>query len=176
MPITLRTAKTDDRAAIVALCERLADFELPRGRTAREIAAADLPIIDAQLARPGKEVLFLVAEDDGLGVVGTVFANTRDDYFTGRRAAYVEVLAVSDQTQGQGVGRRLMDAVDEWARALGYYRVELSVFAANRRARSFYERLGFREEFVRCVKEVDGWTDGQIDSGRGGSVSSWNGG
>jgi GNAT superfamily N-acetyltransferase len=160
MPITLRPAEPADRAAVVALCERLADFELPPGRTAHEIAVADLHLIDTQLAQPNAEVLFLVAEDSGLGVVGTVFANTRDDYFTGRRSAYVEVLAVSNQVQGQGVGRRLMGAVDDWARGLGFYRVELSVFAANHRARRFYQRLGFREEFVRCVRETDRRTSG----------------
>ena len=154
MPITLRTARTDDRAGVVALCERLADFELPPGRTAREIAVADLPLIDAQLGRPDEAVLFLVAEDAALGVVGTVFANTRDDYFTGQRAAYVEVLAVSARAQGQGVAGQLMGAVEEWAAARGFYRIELSVFANNRRARSFYEHLGFREEFVRCVRET----------------------
>jgi GNAT superfamily N-acetyltransferase len=155
MPITLRTATPDDRAAVVALCERLADFELPPGRTAHEIAVADLPIIDAQLAQPDEAVLFLVAEDAALGVVGTVFANTRDDYFTGRRSAYIEVLAVSTQAQGQGVAGQLMGAVDAWAAAYGFYRVELSVFANNHRARSFYKHLGFREEFVRCVRETD---------------------
>jgi GNAT superfamily N-acetyltransferase len=156
MPITLRTATPDDRAAVVALCERLADFELPPGRTAHEIAVADLPLIDAQLARPDDAVLFLVAEDAELGVIGTLFANTRDDYFTGRRAAYVEVLAVSERAQGQGVAGQLMGAVEAWAEARGFYRVELSVFTNNQRARNFYKHLGFREEFVRCVREVDG--------------------
>ena len=155
MPITLRPATAADRAAVVALCERLADFELPPGRTAREIALADLPLIDAQLARPDDGVLFLVADDDALGVIGTIFANTRDDYFTGKRAAYVEVLAVSPDAQGRGVARQLMEEVEAWARTRGFYRVELSVFANNRRARSFYEHLGFREEFVRCVRETD---------------------
>jgi GNAT superfamily N-acetyltransferase len=154
MPIHLRTAEPADRAAVVSLCERLADFALPPGRTAHEIAVADLHLIDAQLASPDDAVLFLVAKDEKDEVVGTLFANTRADYFTGNVAAYVEVLAVSSLAQGKGVARQLMTAVEGWARAKGFYRVELSVFANNRRARSFYDHLGFREEFVRCVREV----------------------
>jgi GNAT superfamily N-acetyltransferase len=154
MPIHLRTAEPADRAAVVSLCERLADFALPPGRTAQEIAVADLHLIDAQLASPDDAVLFLVAKDEKDEVVGTLFANTRADYFTGNVAAYVEVLAVSSLAQGKGVARQLMTAVEGWARAKGFYRVELSVFANNRRARSFYDHLGFREEFVRCVREV----------------------
>ncbi len=155
MPIALRSATPPDRDRIITLCQRLADFELPPGRTAHEIAVADLHLIDARLATPDDSVLFLVADDDELGVIGTLFANTRADYFTGRVAAYVEVLAVAQEAQGKGVARLLMQAVEDWARQKRFYRVELSVFANNQRARGFYQHLGFREEFVRCVKDVN---------------------
>lgn len=154
MPIHLRAAETADRAAVVSICERLADFDLPPGRTAHEIAVADHHLFDAQLAKPDDGVLFLVAEDERHDVIGTLFANTRADYFTGALAAYVEVLAVAEAAAGRGVARQLMAAVEAWAHKGGCYRVELSVFANNRRARGFYEHLGFREEFVRCVKDV----------------------
>jgi GNAT superfamily N-acetyltransferase len=154
MPIHLRTAEPADRAAVVSLCERLADFALPPGRTAHEIAVADLHLIDAQFASPDGAVLFLVADHESSGVIGTLFANTRADYFTGKVAAYVEVLAVSERAAGTGVARQLMAAVEAWARERHCYRVELSVFASNMRARGFYQHLGYRDEFVRCVKEV----------------------
>jgi GNAT superfamily N-acetyltransferase len=154
MPIHLRAAEPADRAAVVSLCERLADFALPPGRTAHEIAVADLHLIDAQLASPDGAVLFLVADHESSGVIGTLFANTRADYFTGKVAAYVEVLAVSERAAGTGVARQLMAAVEAWARERHCYRVELSVFASNMRARGFYQHLGYRDEFVRCVKEV----------------------
>ena len=153
MAPTLRTSVSADRAAVLALAARLADFTLPPGRTAAEIAAADVHLFDAFYAAPDDGTLFLVAEDGGT-VLGTVLANIGEDYFTHRPFAYVEVLAVAEAAAGRGIARRLLGAVEDWARQRGLARVELSVFANNTRARGFYEHLGYREEFVRCVKTV----------------------
>ncbi len=150
----IRPATLADLTAIHALAERLADFELPPGRTAREIARADHPILVAQLRQPREDVLFLYAEDDAGTPLGTVFANTQRDYFTQAPIAYIEVLAVSEAAAGRGLARRLMDRVERWASTRGSVRVDLNVFCANRRARGFYEHLGFRPETVRYVKEV----------------------
>lgn len=150
----IRPATHADLSAVHTLIERLADFDLPPGRTAREIARADHPILSAQLQHPSDAVLFLFAEDDAGTPLGTIFANTVRDYFTGRPVAYVEVLAVSAGAAGRGLARRLMDRVEAWGRARGCARVDLNVFCANRRARGFYEHLGYREETVRYVKDL----------------------
>ncbi len=147
----VRVALRADEAAILPLTDRLADFPLPPGRTAREIAVADHIMLRAQLAAPAADVIFLVAEDAG-AVVGTVFANTRQDYFTGAPHAYVEVLAVAEAAAGRGVARLLMGTVEGWALSRGCGKIELSVFAANERARGFYEHLGYQPELVRYVK------------------------
>jgi ribosomal protein S18 acetylase RimI-like enzyme len=153
--IRVRPATSADRAAVVALAERLADFDLPPGRTAREIAEADNHLFDAEFAAPSPDVLFLVAEVDSVAV-GTLFANIREDYFTGAPYAYIEVLAVAEAAAGKGIARELMRAVEGWAAARSLVRVELAVFANNRRARGFYEHLGYREEIVKYVKPVSG--------------------
>ena len=148
----IRPATHADLTAVHALIERLADFDLPPGRTAREIARADHPILLAQLQNPSDAVLFLFAEDDAGTPLGTIFANTIRDYFTGQPVAYVEVLAVGEAAAGRGLARRLMEEVEGWAGARGCVRVDLNVFCANRRARGFYEHLGYREETVRYAK------------------------
>ena len=149
---TIRPATLSDLSAVHRLAERLADFDLPPGRTAREIARADHPILIAQLQAPRDDVLFLYAEDEAANPLGTIFANTQLDYFTQQPIAYIEVLAVSEAAAGQGLARRLMEHVEEWARSRGCVRVDLNVFCANRRARGFYEHLGYHEETVRYVK------------------------
>lgn len=153
MPVTLRPAQPADRDTVVSLARRLADFDLPPGRSRDEIARADLHLFDAQLAKPADDVLFLVAEDEGK-VLGTVFVNTNSDYFTKARIAYIEVLAVAEEAAGKGVARQLMEATEKWAAEKGCTRVDLMVFVNNRRARGFYEHLGYREEFLRCVKDI----------------------
>ncbi len=153
--VIIRDAVPGDRGAVVALADRLADFELPPGRTAREIQVADHHLFEAQLASPSPDVLFLVAEEDG-AILGTIFVNTRTDYFTKATVAYVEVLAVSEAAAGKGIGRALMEAAEGWARERGFVRVDLAVFANNRRARAFYEHLGYHAETMRYVKGVSG--------------------
>jgi ribosomal protein S18 acetylase RimI-like enzyme len=149
----IRPAVPSDWEAVEKLARRLADFDLPPGRTAGEIARADHPIMRAQLDQPSDDVLFLLAESDG-SPLGMVFANTRRDYFTQAPIAYIEVLAVAEAAAGRGVGRALMREVEAWARDRGLTRVDLMVYSVNHRARGFYEHLGFHNEFSRYVKPV----------------------
>jgi GNAT superfamily N-acetyltransferase len=53
---------------------------------------------------------------------------------------------VADAARGRGVGRALVDAVADWARAWGASRLVLWVYRSNRGAIRFYERLGFTAE------------------------------
>ncbi len=63
--------------------------------------------------------------------------------------------------RGKGVGRRLLEALIDLAREIGYHKMVLSAFPFNRSGVALYERLGFRA--VGIYKEqglLDGkWTD-----------------
>lgn len=150
----IRSVRAEDLAEVLSLTARLADFPLPPGRTSREIALADHPLLRAQVDAPRHDVLFLLAEDEPGTPLGTIFANTKLDYFTGAPIAYVEVLAVAESAAGRGIARRLMQETETWARTRGLARVDLMVFSVNTRARGFYEHLGYRDEFARYVKEL----------------------
>jgi predicted N-acetyltransferase YhbS len=73
----------------------------------------------ASIAGKAKEETLLLATDKG-ELVGCVFAVRKDD------ALYVGKLAVRTSRQGNGVGRRLMDAAEELARRSGLAFLELS--------------------------------------------------
>jgi GNAT superfamily N-acetyltransferase len=68
----------------------------------------------------------------------------------GRRRPPDEVMVfsmwVEPESRRIGVGRKLIDALDEWAREWGARRTVLWVFAGNEPAIRFYERLGFALE------------------------------
>lgn len=61
---------------------------------------------------------------------------------------------------GQGV-HHLLDAAPRrvrpaaLARSRGYRWLTLNVFAENLRAREVYKRLGYGEDFLKCIKELD---------------------
>jgi ribosomal protein S18 acetylase RimI-like enzyme len=149
--ITIREATGADREFVLALADRLADFDRPGWRSAEEIAAADRVALAAQLDQPSPEHALFVAELNG-DPAGCLLMWTLEDYFTHTRHAHVSVIAVRGDMQGQGVGRALMGHAEMWARARGHRRITLSVFERNRRAQRLYERAGYGVEMRRYVK------------------------
>jgi ribosomal protein S18 acetylase RimI-like enzyme len=107
------------------------------------------------LASPDAAVF--VAEDDGLsksggasgGVVGVVsvrvYETPPDPAMVPLRRGHVEMLVVSRARRRRGTGARLMEEVATWARRQGAAELVLTVWAGNRAAEAFYERLGYRE-------------------------------
>ncbi len=74
------------------------------------------------------------------------------DPFTLRDVAKLEEIAVA--RDGTGAGRTLMEAAEAWARLHGCKLLVLNVLEENRRARRFYERLGFQPEYTMMTKEL----------------------
>jgi ribosomal protein S18 acetylase RimI-like enzyme len=150
--VTIRRATEDDRQTLSALAQRLAAFPLPPWRQADEIAAADAgAMMDAVRSdRPDDEVFLALREKETVGCLH-ILAST--DFF-GTRHAHVSVLATSQAAEGSGVGRALMAHAEAWARRRHLSLLTLNVFAANERARRFYEGLGFTPETLKYVKPV----------------------
>jgi GNAT superfamily N-acetyltransferase len=85
---------------------------------------------------------------------GIIAVHPDADYFTGHPRAYVDILVVGPEAEGQGVGRALLQHVEGWARARGFREVVLDVFAGNEGATAFYERCGYRPDHVRMAKPL----------------------
>ena len=73
----------------------------------------------------------------------------------GERFAYVDILAVSSEFEGRGVGRALLSHVEQWARERDFVEVVLDVFAGNAHAIAFYTRLGYAPDHIRLAKPLD---------------------
>jgi ribosomal protein S18 acetylase RimI-like enzyme len=148
----IRRATADDEPALLAMADRMAGFALPRWRNAREIIEADGRDVvrAAGDGEPDHDVF--VAEVDG-SPAGCLYVHPAQDFF-GRRHAHISVIATTNAAEGTGVGRLLLAHAEGWARERGLSLLTLNVFAANTRARRFYERAGFELEMVKYAKEV----------------------
>jgi ribosomal protein S18 acetylase RimI-like enzyme len=104
------------------------------------------------LSKPGAQAFVATIDGQSCGVIS--FYPDRD-YFTDHPRAYVDNLAVAQESEGKGVGRALLDYVERWARDHGYREVVLDVFAGNQRAIAFYERQGYRPDHIRMAKPLD---------------------
>lgn len=85
---------------------------------------------------------------------GVIAVHPDTDYFTDHPRAYVDILAVAPEAEGQGVGRALLRYVEVWARERGFVEVVLDVFAGSEGARTFYERCGYRPDHIRMAKPL----------------------
>ena len=148
----IRRATSDDEAALLTMAERMADFAVPRWRAAREIIEADgHDVVRAATAGVPDHDVF-IAEIDG-AAAGCLYVHPAQDFF-GRRHAHISVIATTAAAEGTGIGRALMAHAETWARERGLSLLTLNVFAANTRARRFYERAGFEVEMIKYAKEV----------------------
>jgi GNAT superfamily N-acetyltransferase len=81
---------------------------------------------------------FLLAED-ATGLAGCVYVELRGD------RGYLGLLAVDPSRQGTGLGRKLMDAAENFFRQAGCVAVDLRVVSARTPLPSFYRHLGYLE-------------------------------
>jgi len=150
--LAIRLATNADEETLWKLAARLALFELPAWRTAEEIAGADARgmIAAVRAGQPHDQVF--IAERQGTAV-GCLHVLSSSDFF-GRHHAHISVIATSEAAEGTGVGRALMVHAEDWARKRHLPLLTLHVFAANTRARRFYEKAGMAPEFLKYAKAL----------------------
>ena len=152
-PVSIRPAVASDGPVILSLADRLPAFG-PSTRTAAEIAERERAALADALARPSDGSAVLVAEQPTRRVVGVILLESPRDYFTNESHGYVSILAVSSEAEGQGVGRALLKAAEDWARAKQFTKLTLAVFTDNIRAKEVYERQGWRAELETWYKRL----------------------
>ena len=98
--------------------------------------------------------VFMAKTDDGTPA-GFVWVAKNHNDFTGQLEASLLNQYVAEPYRGQGLGRRLMETAEEWARQQGLPRISLSVGAHNKLAQRLYETLGYQVDMLRMTKGLD---------------------
>lgn len=140
--VVVRTATTADTDALVALLVdgTLGGAEDPEDRAAYRDALAEIE------ATVGSDVL--VAEIDATVVGMCQLTLIRHVQERGGRCAEIESMHVAADRRGGGIGRMLLDAAVDRARAAGCYRVQLTSNSVRTDAHRFYVRAGFAASHV----------------------------
>ena len=150
--IRIRPATLQDEASLTSLAWRLTAFTLPDWRKPESIAEADAREMIAAIRAGSDESEVFIAERAGVPV-GCLHVLETTDFF-GLKHAHISVIATTVEAEGSGVGRALLDRADEWASHRGHSLLTLNVFAANERARRFYERAGYSAEMMKYSKKI----------------------
>jgi ribosomal protein S18 acetylase RimI-like enzyme len=134
----IRAFRSEDESAVVALWERcglLRPWNDPRKDIARKMAV--------------QPELFLVGLANH-AIVATAMAG-----YEGHRG-WVNYVAVAPEWQRQGLGRRMMGAVERLLHSAGCPKINLQVRATNAEALGFYSALGYtRDEVVSMGKRLE---------------------
>jgi len=146
MQIKIRTAEKKDGEKI---CAMLCDIGALHHNGRPDIYRGNLQkygIDEYNAILADEKMPILVAADKNDTVVGYAFLvlkEVRDNAaLVDRRYVYVDDFCVDKNVRRGGVGRTLMNGVFDFARSLGYDRVELNVWEFNKSALLFYESLG----------------------------------
>jgi diamine N-acetyltransferase len=158
MEISVRKATAEDYNSLCELFDEIDAlhrdnlphiFQKPNG-AAREK--------DYYLGLIADEHVALLVAEAGENLVGFVHAIVRDTpampVFVPRHYAIVDGIVVKSGFQKHGIGKVLMDKMQEWAIARGAASIELNVYEFNETAISFYERLGYHTVSRKMSKEL----------------------
>jgi ribosomal protein S18 acetylase RimI-like enzyme len=130
--IAVRGARDSDATPLAGLAGQLG-----YGSTAREIE-------DRLAGMAGsRDHAVFVAEEPGGKIAGFVGVYINRAVESDARAE-ISGLVVDDLTRSQGVGKRLLDRAEEWARERGCRAIGLRSNVIRERAHAFYERHGYR--------------------------------
>lgn len=141
-PVAIRPAEDADAPELAAL---LAHLGYPAD-------AADLPDRLLRLRSDGDDAF--VAVLDGV-TVGLATVHSRAVLHVARPVAQLTALVVPPAMRGRGVGRALVAAAEQWARAQGADRLVVTTALHRAEAPLFYERLGFEHTGRRYVRKLE---------------------
>ena len=135
MNITIRKCRISDAPRIRELSRHLLGFDYPEDK------------FEANIRRlmTRESNLLLVAENNG-AMLG--FAHACDfDILYGPHLKILRAIAVDDRYRGCGVGKRLLEAVEEWAQRTGASGVRIYSGTERTAAIALYKSCGY--EFVK---------------------------
>jgi len=157
--IVIRRATPPDAEAIVALSAEVQSRHaaaLPR--LFKPVSATSFaPAAVRELLAQPEWIVFVACADET--VVGYASAEIQWRAATPFRqpiaSLYVHWMGVCAEWRRRGVGRQLVDALREIARALELQALMLDVWSFNADARAFYERVGFHPQRHILSLELD---------------------
>ena len=124
--LTIRPADAHDEDAVITLW-----------RACGLVVPYNDPVADFRFAKAGPGSDVLVATDTSGVIRGSVMVG-----HDGHRG-WLYYVAASPASRNEGVGRRIVQAGEDWLRQHGVAKVQLLVRDTNTKVVGFYEHLGF---------------------------------
>jgi GNAT superfamily N-acetyltransferase len=165
--VAVRPARVSDAADLARIWIEVARHLVELDPEAAQMPSTDglVEFFEKLLGRPRSEdSVWLVAEVGGQ-VIGDISARLERPAkdaerqvvrYLGKIRVYVDALGVAEAYRRQGVGTRLMHAIEQWGRGRGAVLVLLDTHARSPLSVPFHERrMGYRRRSIVFEKRLD---------------------
>ena len=141
MNTTIRRCMISDAHAIYELCREELGYDFSEEQVVQNVRRL--------IGSP--EILLMVAVDSEDKVLGFIHANNHDPIYAPPMKDIVAI-AVNPEFRHHGLGRRLILAVEGWARETGAKGVRANSDIRQKNALAFYKSMGY--EYIRSIYNV----------------------
>jgi ribosomal protein S18 acetylase RimI-like enzyme len=86
--------------------------------------------------------------------IGCLWVGNAIDQVSGDRHPHIFLLYVMPEYRHRGIGKALMNYIENWAKQKGYGQIGLQVFQTNIPALNLYHQLGYQEQSLWMVKSL----------------------
>lgn len=153
MDITIRKLKKNDYDALVKISIEFQEYEkdLYPFRKGAEYGEDAVKELMEELEVEGSDIF--VAELDGVAV-GFINCRVEQNNCDQADTYYVEDLAVSSEHRSLGIGRKLLEYAEAFAKEKGFKKFGIGVLSANSRVLEYYKRYGFEIYGIELNKDI----------------------
>lgn len=151
--VVIREAVKSDHPFIFELSPYLAEVAQLDWHSEQVVQKMHDDYISEMLEETSKPNITFIAEIDN-SLLGFIHVRTHEDGVSGETCGTIPLLAVSPKSQGLGLGKRLIEHAEKWAKNLGCRLLHLEVFSNNKKAYNFYQNIGFKPEIVHMIKPI----------------------
>jgi GNAT superfamily N-acetyltransferase len=139
--LELRDAKASDAPRLVELIHELG-HEISQKQVRENLAA---------LQKLGEAPLVALLDKSVVGMCGV---GSRVVIHRPAPLGRITALVVAKEAQGQGIGRKLVEAAEDWMRRKGCQLVEVTSNDRRADAHAFYRHLGYERSSIRFFKKL----------------------
>jgi RimJ/RimL family protein N-acetyltransferase len=159
-PIVIRPAQPADGAALMRAVAQIDTETEFLGVPGQPHPWADRPEAELRSLNDKERGIVLLALTGRGEIIGYLSAFL-GHFARNRGNLFIAVVGLREAYRGQGIGTRLFEAVEEWARAHRAWRLELRVSSLNERGQALYRKRGFLVEgrIRGGVFRNGAWTD-----------------
>lgn len=104
-----------------------------------------------RFAQSPDQVIFVAVRDDTIGWIHVTLAEPLESEIF----AELRGIVVKEEYRGQGVGKKLIQAAEQWTRNKGISRIRIRTNIKRRAVRKYYRSLGFHSIKTQEVFERD---------------------